>query len=1392
MPTALELFYQNKAEGRKASPVLARRMEKELAGAPDMLKKHSPGFFIKLLDLLDRPGNATRALLIGKLGGLKGLIPFAQVIENLTGWDVALNKDELVRGVNVIEKLFGKQRQRKGKIDLVDVLGLLVEVVADPLWLVGGLGLTKVGRAKKLAQAGLRGIKTGTQDIKTLRNIIKLAKSGKTIPKGPAKRMTKAFRTVYEAGQRPTMARTWAEQAARGERAFLKLGLPGKRVPVIKGVPFWKGAEKVSKYLKKGPLGRMFLAPTRRVSDRYAELHDISVHLARDLPAKEQGRLMQNLQKLGVDLSKIEDLAVVDEKLAKFIEANFAEPHIIKRIARIKAERAARAIPKIAKAGKEIEAVKKQAVTQLKRFEEAKKVPFRPKPVVPGKKPALKLKQQGPLGVWEEQVFLLDSKQELSSIVSAVRANEGDEAANIVRRLLDKGIDTTSTHRAKEGIIVRVRNLSNENRAILEKTPGVHIKQYEKIGGDYITFGKDFAKGRIVRFKPKTQRGLLRDVNRELRGHPLYVQELDNIADQYSYLIDHMGKIKFDKTDMGNVLQLLDQKRDMRRRVWKYIAKPSESATSWDKYAMQLTDAMGVEQITDVDEFIRLFDEGLRSAEKSHGLNRLALSRLDKIQEPGLQMLLTKRQNILVGKTATQINADLVDMAKHYGGTQADVRYLLVPQKGKALPTQRELTARWRWQTSMDKARARAKTQRIEGRLDVILKRKATLEKRIGRWEKGARREDIKSIQFAKERGVKLKAEAAEILETVPEAGKRRFGEAARALEAEDARRLVVEQAAKVPVSEIDNLLGYQRRLLTPQARDFLNDLKMQEQFLSRARAFSVRAPSQRRRSKALGMLTRDEVQDVFKNIGFEGQVFEPGALASAMARGTEHARVVGSAKTIHAAVKKFSKTQQWVDDMTRMKKPVEDMIDLQDFMVKTGLVVQPGEYAGRVIPKEIAVALGEMSEVMSSSDVTRGFWKHYTDWQRYLKGAFTMPFPAYHGRNALSNFFQNWITDVKNPVTYYKAVQLQKAVESTYKLMKSQNKLWDEAAGMVDWPMIYQWNGRQFWDLADSWGVVEKSLGQVGVGAVAGAVTVGPKAKSALVRHFKGQGPLWQRMKRFSMIIEDNARLAHFIDKMGKGFDAQAASRSAKTALFDYGDLSQWEKKWARDRIFFFYTFMRKNFELQTKTLFQQPAKQAFFSHLAGGTPRMQKEAKAYPDYWQERLVIPIPGTEKEGVESVIAGVGLPIEEAFGPLAGPGVGPLNRLRRIVSRGASRLSPMVTTPTEFITQRHLYFDKPIRRWGEWGVQKSPAGRFYGTYKSLRYGRDVPGSRVTGTLTGMRYKPFNLAEQTEYKAKRIAREYLAKQKEARTFKRYYVPAEQKQDLSPDIQEALKAQ
>ena len=70
--TPLEAYYAAKKKQEKPSEALSRQAAIALLGKDPgiLMKKSHPGFFMNLLDILDRPGNATRVLLVGKLGGL--------------------------------------------------------------------------------------------------------------------------------------------------------------------------------------------------------------------------------------------------------------------------------------------------------------------------------------------------------------------------------------------------------------------------------------------------------------------------------------------------------------------------------------------------------------------------------------------------------------------------------------------------------------------------------------------------------------------------------------------------------------------------------------------------------------------------------------------------------------------------------------------------------------------------------------------------------------------------------------------------------------------------------------------------------------------------------------------------------------------------------------------------------------------------------------------------------------------------------------------------------------------------------------------------------------------------------------------------------------------------
>jgi ferritin-like metal-binding protein YciE len=1092
MASALELYYQNK----KASPVLERRIDSELVG--DLKKKYSPGFFSKLLDLLDRPGNATRALLVGKLGGLKGLIPFAKVIEELTGWDVALNPDERVTGEQVINKLFGKQRQRKGKIDPVDVLGFLVEVAADPLWLVWGPGLTKLGKAKQLVAGALK-----AGDAKVISAALKTGNmTGVT-----SKKLVKAIRTLHKSKATPGLAKGWAAQAAKGERAALHLGFPGHRV-TVPGKKFFDISEKTTKLLKNSWLGKKFLPPTRRVSSKFSELHDIMVHHARDLPDAQRSVFLEKYTRWMNNMGKIGDIDTINRKMTDFVESSVSGQHLKRYIADVKALRYKGATKASQRYFREINKLQKKIQTQYKTLEKAKVVPVRPKPTP--------------------------------------------------RRVPSK---------AEIGVVPKIKGFAGKPKALTK---------------------------------------------REISAAQRRLQE----------------RI---------------------RRANKKAQLAYERRTAKDLAAM--------------------------------------------------------RARVKTPKT----------LIKHY---------------------EKEL-------------------QQAHGRIKRLFK--------------VAGRDDLKAFEKARARSAQLQTRAAEIIESIPESQRGRFRVMAEGFRKDTEKMLRAERGLLVPAKELSDeaLLGYVRRELTEDARKWL--AQNNQRFLRRSKAFGVRSGAQVRRKKLLAGMTRDEINSMFKELGFKGEnVFEPGIAQATFARAAMSARTTGSAKGLHEAIRKFA---------VPIAEATDDAVPLLDFAESTGLKIGAAQrvmWGQKAIPSEVARALQATNELVSSPEAIDNV---ITSVQRYMKGLFTIPFPAYHGRNAISNVFLNWIAGVKNPASYKIAAQLQRAASQTQKLVR-QGIPWEQAARQVSWPSIQTatglTDGAAFWRLSDDWGIIHRSLGEMGATEVAGASKLKTGGRAAKRAHDK----LWEVGRRGTMAIEDNARLAHFIEKTASGLDPQTAARSVKKVLFDYGDLSQFEKKVLRDKVFFFYTFARKNLPLQVETLITQPGKQALFAHAAGGTPRAG-ERENYPDYWQERLTIPL------GRDKVVAGTGLPIEEAFGPIAAPGVGGVNRIRRILSRAMSRLYPTWTVPTELATGHQLYFDKPIRDYSRWFHQKMPYGRFYSTYGQIaRPGEPVGGKILRHTL-GPRVIDYNPEEAAQRKIQEISRRYLEKQKAVRTFKRPYLPPGQRSSEMIDM-------
>ena len=121
-----------------------------------------------------------------------------------------------------------------------------------------------------------------------------------------------------------------------------------------------------------------------------------------------------------------------------------------------------------------------------------------------------------------------------------------------------------------------------------------------------------------------------------------------------------------------------------------------------------------------------------------------------------------------------------------------------------------------------------------------------------------------------------------------------------------------------------------------------------------------------------------------------------------------------------------------------------------------------------------------------------------------------------------------------------------------------------------------------------------------------------------------------WLRFVRGSArITEHNARAALFINSMVDGMSGAEAAQNVKKYLFDYSELTDFEKNVMRN-IIPFYSWLRKNIPLQFQSLIERPAKYAnvakLYSELGDMSLETHGDDPPTPDYFMESLNVRLP----------------------------------------------------------------------------------------------------------------------------------------------------------------------
>jgi len=151
---------------------------------------------------------------------------------------------------------------------------------------------------------------------------------------------------------------------------------------------------------------------------------------------------------------------------------------------------------------------------------------------------------------------------------------------------------------------------------------------------------------------------------------------------------------------------------------------------------------------------------------------------------------------------------------------------------------------------------------------------------------------------------------------------------------------------------------------------------------------------------------------------------------------------------------------------------------------------------------------------------------------------------------------------------------------------------------------------------------------------------------------------------RQMGMNIESEARLASFIRGIKDGATRKEAADIAFNGLFDYANLTSFERNVMR-RLFPFYTFARKNAGLQMKTLVTNPGRQGVifkaFNELNGealaGLNDDELEAfnNIKGEFLRNSFAVPA-GINADGDVTWISGFGMPQEELADTLSAQGL----------------------------------------------------------------------------------------------------------------------------------------
>jgi hypothetical protein len=343
-------------------------------------------------------------------------------------------------------------------------------------------------------------------------------------------------------------------------------------------------------------------------------------------------------------------------------------------------------------------------------------------------------------------------------------------------------------------------------------------------------------------------------------------------------------------------------------------------------------------------------------------------------------------------------------------------------------------------------------------------------------------------------------------------------------------------------------------------------------------------------------------------------------------------------------------------------------------------------EIPGLKFEPAVANQLTRSYKALTNQEEINKFLKVYDGAQNWWKMWSLGIRPAYHAKNTIGNLWNSYLGGLTTPKPYGDAAAFQVKV--------AKNNLSGKIAGYPTDELYDAMMTRGVFGQGQYGGDISRTLESQIAGGNRNPFTLATS------------NPILQGGFKLGQTIEDNARIALFIDQLNKGASFDKAGNHVRKYLFDYGDVNPFEKDVLK-RVMPFYTWSRKNIPLQLEALATQPDKinkiNLAINNIQQANQVEQPDLAQVPSYIREQAPVYVGSNAEAGTVSAVPLTNLiptfdiaSLTKFLNTETAPEGLQKGKLGTALSTIMGGVSPIIKAPLEYLANYDFFRKKTIR------------------------------------------------------------------------------------------------